>query len=29
MSTTVPSFQELILRLHAFWARQGCVILQP
>ena len=24
-----PSFQELILRLHAFWARQGCVILQP
>ena len=29
MSTTIPSFQELILRLHAFWARQGCVILQP
>jgi len=29
MSTTVPSFQDLILRLHAFWARQGCVILQP
>jgi glycyl-tRNA synthetase alpha chain len=25
----VPSFQDLILRLHAFWARQGCVILQP
>ncbi len=24
-----PSFQELILRLHAFWAEQGCVILQP
>ena len=24
-----PSFQEMILRLHAFWARQGCVILQP
>jgi len=23
------SFQDLILRLHAFWARQGCVILQP
>jgi glycyl-tRNA synthetase alpha chain len=23
------SFQELILLLHAFWARQGCVILQP
>ena len=24
-----PSFQALILRLHAFWAAQGCVILQP
>src|SRR4051812_7835290 len=24
-----PSFQDLILRLHAFWAAQGCVILQP
>jgi glycyl-tRNA synthetase alpha chain len=24
-----PSFQELILRLHAFWGQQGCVILQP
>jgi len=24
-----PSFQELILRLHNFWAAQGCVILQP
>ncbi len=24
-----PSFQEVILRLHAFWAAQGCVILQP
>jgi len=24
-----PSFQDLILRLHAFWAQQGCVILQP
>ncbi len=23
------SFQELILRLHRFWAGQGCVILQP
>lgn len=23
------SFQDLILRLHAFWSRQGCVILQP
>jgi glycyl-tRNA synthetase alpha chain len=24
-----PSFQDLILRLHTFWAAQGCVILQP
>jgi glycyl-tRNA synthetase alpha chain len=24
-----PSFQEIILRLHAFWGDQGCVILQP
>ena len=24
-----PSLQELILRLHGFWSRQGCVILQP
>ena len=24
-----PSFQELILRLHAYWSEQGCVILQP
>ncbi len=23
------SFQALILRLHAFWSEQGCVILQP
>ncbi|HUH85758.1 MAG TPA: glycine--tRNA ligase subunit alpha [Stellaceae bacterium] len=23
------SFQELILKLQAYWARQGCVILQP
>ena len=27
--STPPSFQELILRLHAFWSQQGCVILQP
>ncbi len=24
-----PSFQELILRLHAYWAGHGCLILQP
>ncbi|MCB2101176.1 MAG: glycine--tRNA ligase subunit alpha [Rhodobacterales bacterium] len=24
-----PSFQSLILRLQAFWAERGCVILQP
>ncbi len=23
------SFQNLILRLHDFWSRQGCIILQP
>jgi glycyl-tRNA synthetase alpha chain len=23
------SFQDLILRLHSFWSKQGCVILQP
>ena len=27
--SAAPSFQDLILRLHAFWAAQGCVILQP
>ena len=29
MNPAAPSFQDFILRLHAFWARQGCVILQP
>ncbi len=29
IGTHRPSFQDLILRLHAFWAAQGCVILQP
>ncbi|MDE2435074.1 MAG: glycine--tRNA ligase subunit alpha [Sphingomonadales bacterium] len=24
-----PSFQDMILRLHAFWSAQGCLILQP
>ena len=23
------SFQGLILKLHDYWSRQGCVILQP
>ncbi len=23
------SFQEMILKLHAFWSAQGCLILQP
>jgi glycyl-tRNA synthetase alpha chain len=27
--TARPSFQDIILRLHAYWAAQGCVILQP
>jgi glycyl-tRNA synthetase alpha chain len=25
----IPSFQEMILRLHSFWSAQGCLILQP
>jgi glycyl-tRNA synthetase alpha chain len=30
MSSNSPlSFQDLILTLHAYWSRQGCVILQP
>ena len=29
MNPAAPSFQDIILRLHAFWGRQGCVILQP
>ncbi len=29
MDAAKPSFQALILRLHDFWSRQGCVILQP
>ncbi|MEW5704734.1 MAG: glycine--tRNA ligase subunit alpha [Pseudomonadota bacterium] len=27
--TKPPSFQDLILRLQAFWAEEGCVLLQP
>lgn len=27
--TEILSFQELILKLQQFWAKQGCVILQP
>ena len=29
MASAILSFQDLILRLHAYWAAQGCVILQP
>ncbi|MDK9722843.1 MAG: glycine--tRNA ligase subunit alpha [Rhodospirillales bacterium] len=29
MQAKKTSFQDLILTLQAFWARQGCVILQP
>ena len=31
MTTPAPplSFQDMILRLHAFWSTQGCLILQP
>jgi glycyl-tRNA synthetase alpha chain len=28
-SRTPLSFQDIILALHAYWSRQGCVILQP
>ena len=28
-STGPLSFQDMILRLHAFWSAQGCLILQP
>jgi glycyl-tRNA synthetase alpha chain len=24
-----PSFQDLVLRLHAYWSARGCLILQP
>lgn len=26
---TIPTFQEIILRLQTFWANEGCVLLQP
>jgi glycyl-tRNA synthetase alpha chain len=29
MTSTPRSFQEIILRLQAYWAGQGCAILQP
>ncbi len=29
MSTTIDTFQGLILALQQYWAKQGCVILQP
>ncbi len=29
MSSTTLSFQDLILKLQHFWARQGCVLVQP
>ena len=28
-AATPLSFQDMILTLHAFWSRQGCLILQP
>ncbi|MDH5269660.1 MAG: glycine--tRNA ligase subunit alpha [Candidatus Krumholzibacteria bacterium] len=27
--TSAPTKQEIITRLHEFWARQGCVLVQP
>lgn len=29
LTSTSPTFQEIILTLQQYWARQGCVILQP
>ena len=29
MAATPRSFQEIILRLQAYWAGQGCALLQP
>ena len=29
LGSTPLSFQQLILTLHEYWSRQGCVILQP
>ena len=29
MSTTKPTFQQIILRLQDFWDKQGCALLQP
>jgi glycyl-tRNA synthetase alpha chain len=29
MNNPAPTFQEMILRLQNFWARHGCVIMQP
>ncbi|HTH39231.1 MAG TPA: glycine--tRNA ligase subunit alpha [Rhodocyclaceae bacterium] len=29
MSSTKPTFQDLILRLQTYWAAQGCALLQP
>jgi len=28
-ATAPLSFQDMILTLHSFWSKQGCVILQP
>ncbi|MEL6597391.1 MAG: glycine--tRNA ligase subunit alpha, partial [Pseudomonadota bacterium] len=28
-TTTPRSFQEIILRLQAYWAEKGCAMLQP
>ena len=29
VNKTGSDFQSLILKLHAYWAQKGCVILQP
>ena len=28
-ASSAPSKQEIITRLHDFWAKQGCVLVQP
>lgn len=29
MSQSIPTFQEMILRLQAFWSEKGCLLMQP
>ena len=29
MAASMPTFQQIILRLQDYWDRQGCALLQP